>query len=400
MKIVGLITEYNPFHNGHLYHIQKAKEVTGADAVIAVMSGDFVQRGAPSIMPKHLRAACALLSGVSAVIELPVCYALSSAESFALGAVSLLDKLGVADSVCFGSECGEIRVLQEIADLLSEEPETYRTALRESLRNGLSFPSARQKALSQYGPVLSQPNNILGIEYLKALRTLNSSIRPYTIRREGSGYHDPALGKRFSSAQAIRENLEDLPALSDQIPSHCLALMNSCRGSRFPLQKNDFSLLLKAKLLTETPASLMNYADISEDLANRILGRRNDFVNLEQFCSLLKTKELTYSRISRALFHILLNISRKDMERYRDAGYTFYARLLGFRKQDSRLLTEMKRRSQIPLITRLSRADLTDLPGNRMLKGDIYAADLYESVVTERFQTPFINEKQQQIAVV
>ena len=179
MKIVGFIAEYNPFHNGHFYHIQKALEVTEADAAIVVMSGDFVQRGAPAILPKRFRARAALECGVAAVFELPVCYATSSAELFALGAVSLLNQLGVVGSICFGSECGDLQILQQLADILCEEPAPYQDSLKEYLKKGLSFPAARQLAVSAYfaerhlpdcSSLLNEPNNILGIEYLKALK--------------------------------------------------------------------------------------------------------------------------------------------------------------------------------------------------------------------------------------
>ena len=183
MKIVGLIAEYNPFHNGHLYHIRKAKEITGADAVLVIMSGNYVQRGTPAIMPKHLRAQVALESGVAAVFELPVCYATGSAEYFATGAVSLLNHLGCVDALCFGSECGDYALLERIAGILTEEPDDYTFYLKEALRKGLSFPRARQQALSSYlkdenvDQVLDEPNNILGIEYIKALYQTGSLIK-------------------------------------------------------------------------------------------------------------------------------------------------------------------------------------------------------------------------------
>ncbi len=397
MKVAGLITEYNPFHKGHLYHIEQTKKVTGADTVIAVMSGNFVQRGAPAIMPKHLRTKCALLSGVSAVMELPVCYAVSSAEYFAMGAVSLLDKLGCVDAVCFGSECGEIQILEEIADILAEEPDDYKASLKDALKAGLSFPLARQQALKQYAGILSAPNNILGIEYLKALKRLDSPIKAYTICRAGAGYHDTAISHDFSSASAIRANIDSPSVMERQIPKDCLAAIQDAYRQKFPIQSNNFSLLLKVRLLSETADSLTRYADVNPELANRIVNCRNHFLNVEQFCELLKTKELTYSRISRALFHILLEITRQDMANYGQAGRIFYARMLGFREADAALLGLIKRKSQIPVITRLSQKKLLDFPGSSMLNTDIYAADLYESVVTERYQTPFINERQQSV---
>ena len=204
MKIVGLITEYNPFHNGHLYHIEKALEVTGADTAIVVMSGNYVQRGAPAIMPKHLRAEVALEAGVPLVLELPVCYACGSAEYFAEGAVSLLEQLGCIDCICFGSECGDYYLLEKIAHITADEPEEYRSFLQANLKSGLSFPLARQAALKSYlqdpslDEILEQPNNILGIEYIKALYRRKSPIGAYTIKRKVSGYHDKDLKEGYS----------------------------------------------------------------------------------------------------------------------------------------------------------------------------------------------------------
>ena len=182
MKTVGLITEYNPFHNGHLYHIERARELTGADRVVIVMSGDYVQRGTPALLSKHSRAHMALLNGASAICELPVCYASGSAEFFAQGAISILEGLGCIDTLCFGSECGELSVLQHIAQLLLSESDTYSHMLQDALKKGHSFPAARHQALEKLtgdasvSQILSEPNNILGIEYLKALKKQNSRI--------------------------------------------------------------------------------------------------------------------------------------------------------------------------------------------------------------------------------
>lgn len=427
MKIVGVITEYNPFHNGHLYHMEKAKELTGADAVVAVMSGNFVQRGAPAIMPKHLRTEVALKAGVSVVLELPVCYATGSAEFFAMGAVSLLDKLGCIDAICFGSECGDIRSLNRIADVLIEEPMEYRELLQTKLKAGLSFPLARQKALAAYfddeslNVVLEQPNNILGIEYIKAIKKLNSSMEIFTIKRKDSGYHSDTLSETYSSASAIRkllwhasqsvhmeaDNTYDEPALSEvllrlegQVPSACIRLLEDTYRMRYPVYSNDFSLLLKYKLLTETKESLTEYMDISEELANRIINRRNDFISFDQFCDILKSREVTYARISRALFHILLDVKEKDMLSYTEAGYCQYGHILGFRKDSTLVLKEFKQSSSVPLITKLTQTDgLSDI-GSKMLEQDIFASDLYESVVTNKFKMGFINEYTQSMVFV
>ncbi len=424
MKIVGLITEYNPFHNGHLYHIEQAKDITNADAVIVVMSGNYVQRGAPAIMPKHLRAAVALEAGIYIILELPVCYAAGSAEYFAAGAVSLFEQLGCVDAICFGSECGDYRILEKLARILADEPDEYRTLLQDALRSGMSYPRARQKALRDYTKddslemILEQPNNILGIEYIKALYQKKSPIRSYTIKRMVSAYHDQHLTGAYSSASAIRKLLdyasqsistekdgmfdepvmsEVLTRLEDQVPPSCIRMLEDTHRSRYPIYANDFSLLLKYRLLRETRDSLTRYVDVSEDLANRILNRVNDFITFDQFCDLLKTREMTYTRLSRCLFHILLDITKEDMAAYREHGYCQYAHVLGFRKDARRLLTYISARSNVPMITKLTQTDGLSRTGLTMLRQDIFASNLYESVITDKFKMPFINEYQHQI---
>lgn len=410
MKTVGLITEYNPFHNGHAYHIEKAKMLTGADRVIVVMSGDFVQRGAPAVMPKHLRTESALLSGASLIIELPVCFATGSAEYFAQGSISLLNQLGCIDSICFGSECGDLHLLKEIAQILADEPIEYQTALKQALKEGASFPAARQEALNiysdKYSEILASPNNILGIEYLKALAKIRSKMDPFTIKRIGAGYHDMDIDGQFSSATAIRSDIyqladvnsssESLPLthIQTQVPSSCHELMKKNYQTRYPVKADDFSLLLKAKLLSETAGSLSHYLDMSPELANRILRLRNDYLSFEQFCDLLKTKELTRSRISRSFIHVLLGITNDWLTAMKAPAP--YARILGFRRDHADLLGILKRTSDIPLITSPARAVLADT-AYQMLELDIYASDLYESVITDLYGTPFHNELTKQI---
>ena len=392
MRVVGIVAEYNPFHNGHQYHIEQAKKIANADYAVVVMSGNFVQRGAPAIMPKHLRAKAALSCGADLVLELPVCYATGTAEQFAYGAVSLLNKLGCVDAICFGSECGNVDELSELAHILCNESFEYKNELQLNLCLGLSFPAARETALNilypdkNYGQILSEPNNILGIEYLKALYRLNSNIEPFTIQRAISHYHDENLQEQFSSATAIRNTLasKGFSDLAGQIPSDCISICENFYHKRYPIYANDFSLLLKFKLLGESAESLTTYADVSEELANRIYNHLNDYISFEQFCERLKTKEITYSRISRALIHILLGIKKSD---YNEIGYV---RVLGFRETTAILLGTIKHSCSLPLVTKLG-------IDNKMLQQDIYASDLYESVVTDKFQTHFINELQQAI---
>lgn len=433
MKIVGLIAEYNPFHNGHQYHIQKAKEVSGADHAIVIMSGDYVQRGVPAIMPKRLRAEMALKCGASSVFELPVCYATASAETFALGAVSFLNQLGVVDALCFGSECNDLESLKIIADILTNEPETYRRELQTGLKNGLNYPAARQNALAFYlsennlfplnknniSDLLNDPNNILGIEYLKALKKTNSTIKPFTIHRQGAHYHDQELKPSFSSASAIRTLLaysssefcmtdygnsfenttfgNILNELEDQVPDDCLALLKDYHRVKYPIYQNDFSLLLKYKLLNKTPDSLIRYMDVSEELANRIYRQLNNYFNYKQFCELLKTKEMTQTRINRALLHIMLGIKTQDVKIYQENKIHFYAHLLGYRRDCKKIISYIAKSSALPLLTSLYRTEMVSETGLRMLNTDILASNLYTSVITDKYKTAFENEYNQPV---
>lgn len=420
MKLLGIIAEYNPFHKGHSYHIKEALKLSKADAVIVAMSGDFVQRGAPAIFPKHLRAKMALSEGASVVLELPVSYACGSAEFFARGAISLFNALGCIDSICFGSESGNLIALQNIAEILAKEPKEYREFLQQGLRTGLSYPLARQQAFQHYTQndaltqILTTPNNILGIEYLKAMYLTGSPIQPYTIQRKGAGYHEDTLHETYSSASAIRSLLEEsvqktslfssANRLKGELPESSFQWMEEYLALHGPLFCDDFSLLLKYKLLNETKESLRAYVDVSPELANRICNHKNDFLNWTQFCDQLKTKELTFSRISRALLHILLDIrfydqcSQIQMPPAIDCPY---ARILGFCEKDAWVLKECKKYSQIPLITKINSAnDSLDEAGKQMLKQDLFAANLYESVVTDKFHTPFIEEHRQKLVIL
>ncbi len=406
MKITGLIAEYNPFHNGHQYHIEKARELTGADAIIVVMSGDFVQRGTPAMMPKHLRAQMALKCGASLVLELPVRFATGSAETFACGAVSLLDRLGCVDAICFGSECGDVTVLNDLAGILCEEPPKYKDALGKYLKQGDAFPHARQKAVADYldsniaDSILCEPNNILGIEYIKALRRLSSRMTPYSIGRISSQYHDIKLQETYSSASAIRTEMQKpefkLGNLIGQVPSSSLEILKENYQKRYPVTANDFSLLLKYKLLGETKDSLIKYEDVSEELANRIVNSLNQYEDFDQFCAKLKTKDVTYSRISRALLHILLDIQKMADYDFRDAAPE-YARILGFQTDKSDVLSVIKRTTSIPLLSKLTVVDELSPSANSMLDEDIFASNLYESVIADKFQKPFIHELEKQI---
>lgn len=405
MKTVGLITEYNPFHNGHLYHIREAKRITGADYVIVVMSGNFVQRGAPALIDKYSRTRMALSCGADIVFELPVCYSTASAEFFALGAVSLLDKLGIVDYLCFGSECGNISSLESAAKILLEEPANYREVVSELIKCGKTYPAARMEAFKAVAPdmgdqVLSSPNNILGIEYIKALRRLHSLISPVTITRMTADYHSLELTSMtestISSATAIRKNLleeKSMDYLIHQIPAPVYEILQENHRKSYPVFDNDYSLLLNYKLALETRESLSNYTDITSDLANRIHDISKQGLNFKELAQAIKSRQWTLTRINRALIHVLLNLDSNHFSTYKEAGFTQYARLLGFRKISSHLLREIKDKEGIPVITKMADAGkLLSDTGITMLNEDIFAARLYSQIVYHKYGTVIKDE--------
>lgn len=396
MKTVGIIAEYNPFHNGHAYQIAKAKEMTGADYCIIAMCGDFVQRGAPALADKYIRTETALRNGADLVLELPVYYSLGSAEYFASGAVALLDRLGITDTLCFGSECGDISILSEFAGKLMDEDSVFKGVLDRYLRLGHTYPTARNAALHASAPhltpymhVLTTSNNILGIEYCKALSRRSSSIKAYTTRRAGSSYHDASLLSTYCSALAIREAIDsagDLSEVRNLMPPSAYELLESQFGKTCPVHTNDFSLPLHYQLLSEQPDGYTEHPDIDQDLSDRITNLLPSYRSFTDFCEKLKTKNRTYTRIARSLMHILLRIRKEDLLIYQSEDYVYYARVLGFRQDATPLLSAIKAHSSIPLLTRLSDADnLLSDNGRAMLSKDIYAAQIYHSLVQNKF---------------
>jgi len=375
MKTIGIIAEFNPFHKGHEYLINQCKKKLNADYCVVVMSGDFVERGAPSIISKFDRAKMALSCGADVVLELPIYYSLGSAEFFASGAISLLDKLGIVDYLCFGSEDPDLDSLSMIADVLAKEPDAYKEALAKRLKQGASYPVSRKEALKEYFnqdnadfpvafDILDNPNNILAIEYLKALKRSNSKIAPYTIKREGADYHSVEIAK-ISSAQGIRNSIlsdrgKSSSVLKDQIPDAALVYFTKYQG-RF-LDSNDFSDLLYYKLISEQNSGYTKYLDVNEDLSNRIFANLESFTDIDSFCDCLKTKNLTYTRISRCLFHILLNITKENMESYKRNGFTAYGRILGSKKESSALLASIRENAALPMLYRLKDAQKTLSP--------------------------------------
>lgn len=401
MHTAGLITEYNPFHNGHQYHIEKTKEITGADYIVAVMSSNYVQRGTPAITDKFSRTEMALKNGVDLVIELPAMLAASSAEDFAAGAVSLLNGLGVIDSLCFGSEAGDLQAITEIAQVLEQEPPQFRLLLQKYLKQGQPFPKARADALLQYlnltdpaamTDILAAPNNILGIEYMKALIRTKSPIRPYTIRRRTAGYHDPDLHETISSATAIRKLLTDgIPnELDSQVPAETATILKKAPL----LMPDDFSPLLSYALLTTPKEDLADYADVSGDLADRIYKYRIKPLSFTAMAEQLKTKQYTYTRISRSLLHIILKIKKDDIALLKQQNYASYARILGFTERAKPLLKMIKKHSSLPVISKIAGND------DPLLIHEIFAAQLYYSMIYQKYRIPMTSEFEKGVIII
>ncbi|HIT87583.1 MAG TPA: nucleotidyltransferase [Candidatus Coprocola pullicola] len=385
MKILGIVAEYNPFHKGHAYQIQKAKELTKADAVIVVMSGNFVQRGEPALLDKWTRSHMALLNGADIVVELPVLYATASAEYFAHSAVKLFDDMGIVTDICFGSEIGSIEPLERIASLLLQEPPCFCSALKTELEKGVSYASARCTALAKIFPesqnILSHPNNILAIEYIKALKKLNSTILPHTICRKGADYHSTDISSStMASASAIRNALlEKNKNYIHHIPKNCHSLfLDALEKGIAPIFLKDFTQAFHYSIRTKSADEIANIFEVTEGLENRIFKALNKYYEITDILSFVKTKRYSYTKIQRILLHILLNIQKDDVLFFNHTGYIPYIRILGFRKESQSILGLCKKYASIPILTNLKNADtILDARAKRMLNFDTKATDIY-----------------------
>lgn len=400
MKTVGIVAEYNPFHNGHAYHIEKAKEITGADCAVIIMSGNFVQRGTPAILDKYSRTKMALLGGADLIIELPTLFATASAELFALGAVLTLEKLHHIDFLCFGSEEGKLKPFWESASFLLEESISFKKNLSSFLRQGDSFPKARAKALNleefegfacqnnnNLEWFLAQPNNILGIEYVKNLKKYHSSIQPITIQRKNVHYHDNDLHHFFSSASAIRTAITQnrLDESLSSVPQSCHSLLLEQYDKYFPISLDDFSSHFYFLLQREMVA-LSSFLDIKEELANRIQKLKNPSLPLSEFISVLKNKAFTYTTIQRGVLHYLLNIKKDFLEEVKLDEIVYYARILGMNEKGAAFLKEAKKTSEIPIIQRPARAyQVLSSLGKQVFDIDLRASELYQLIQYEKF---------------
>lgn len=381
--VTGVIVEYNPMHNGHLYHVEQARLSTGADAVVAVMSGHFLQRGEPAILNKWARAQMALAQGVDLVLEMPVAYSTQSASWFAYGSVAVLDRLGVVDSLCFGSESGDIAALQALSTIIADEPPLLQEYIREELAKGQSYPRAASAALVRYASgdagldaaLAASPNNMLGLEYLAALHKLGSSIRPTTITRIAAGYNEERITHpKIASATAIRKaTLETglataeplLPATSYRI------LQAEFAAGRGPMRWENFAQTIFSLLLRATPAELSGYVGVDEGLEHRLLEAARNAQTVQELISLVKTKRFTWTKIQRALTAILLGLTRDQQAALQMADGPDYIRVLGFTERGRRLLRQATEAARVPILTNLPKEK------SPMLELDIRASRLY-----------------------
>ena len=415
MKVVGIVAEYNPFHNGHKYQIDKIRTETGADYIIIAMSGNFLQRGVPALCDKYTRTEMALRCGADLVLEIPSIWATASAEYYARAGVSLLAATGVVTHLCFGAETDDLDSLLQISSILKEEPDVYRTRLANAIRSGNPFPVARKQALYDTLPtfptekldeLLDNPNNILALEYLKALP---DSIEPVLIKREGAGYHDTEIHTSLPSASAIRKtvfhsvenNSIAFDSISNAMPEKSFALLKNAYEQNQLLTTNDFSESLGYCLLSQADSGFASYADCTLDFSNKIRKALNDYTFFEDFIDALKTKDMTYTRVSRCLLHILLGIKQSDYALGRSIGFAPYLRILGFQKESSSLLSEIKQASSTPILSKAADAStLLDSEAHTFFEKDVFASNLYYQHAARKSGAKPQNEYTNQIVIL
>ena len=363
MKTVGIIAEYNPFHNGHKYQIEKAKEITGADTVIVIMSGSFTQQGNIAIVNKFKRAEMAIANGADLVIELPTIFATSSAEMFAYGAINILDKLNIIDYLVFGTECNNIDVVNNIVDKLITSKDRIDINIKEQIKKGISFASARDiilKDILSENEYLefSKPNNILAIEYLKSLKTINSNIKPIAIQRKIANHNDENISDSsiYASATSIRNELEQISDMNDiirYIPRESYEILNN---SNITFNETLFKLL-RYKIFTLGKGNIKNIHDVSEGLENKIYDSAITSKTYNELINNIKSKRYTMSRIKRILTHILLNITA---EKYNKLSTSYYARILKINKSNN-VLSLLNKNTSIPILTNINGNIIYDL---------------------------------------
>lgn len=407
MSTLGIIAEYNPFHNGHLYHLQKAKERTGAEYTIAVLGGNFLQRGEPALWNKWVRTKMALLAGIDLVIELPFVFATQDAQGFARAGVSILNALGIVDYITFGCENDNIETFSEVAQLIRKEPPYYKEILKRELEKGYSYPRVREKAVvnyfQKYGPnsietslseltcLLKKSNNILALEYIIALQSLNSNIKPLPILRIGSDFSQDRWEGKYSSANAIRKLIcrfycssekETLKKIKSVLPSSTFQIiMDELEQGVNPVLESNLNQSILAKLRCISVIDLKEINGIQEGLENLLKKASDSAGNIEELIQIVKSKRYTRTRIKRIIIHSLFGLSKREILAFNKSGPQ-YIRALGMSAKGRIILKKAKLGSKLPLILSLkhfykSNQKLGNKAILRMLNYDILATDLY-----------------------
>jgi len=389
-KVLGIVAEYNPFHNGHFYHMQESKKITEADSCICVISGNFTQRGEPSIVNKWAKTYMALCCGADLVIELPTIYSISSAENFASGAIKIFDSLKIVTDISFGAECNDLATLNNIANVFYSEPANYKTILNHELKRGLSYPMARENAvlmylndIKRYANVLSNSNNILAIEYLKALKQQKSMIQPNIVPRKNVYYNDQKIVDDFASATAIRKLMlnREYAEVRRVVPRSTYQII----GEEY--KKNHIILGIKKyekeiiyALRVIPIEEIQNLPDVNEGLEFAIKKAASETNDIEELIEKVKSKRYTQTRIQRILLYVLLGITKKDMEDSKKM--VPYVRVLGFNSRGKILISEiMNQNPKLNMITSVGKYVNKKMPKNkqltRMLDLDINATNIY-----------------------
>ena len=364
MKISGIVCEYNPFHNGHMYHIEETRK-NGATHIAAVMSGNFVQRGDLAVADKFRRAETAVNCGADLVIELPVMYSLAPAELFARGAVHLLNSLGVVDEISFGSECGDVGELISAADALAEIENSPK--IRELTEQGSTYAKAVSAVLGELYPkaaeIISQPNNVLGVEYIRAIKYFSSHISPFTVKRAGACHDSGEICGGYASASYIRANIADSAAF---LPKNSAELI---MGDRADIHRLEGAILYR--LRTANPEEIKNTADCADGLAERIYSARGA-TSLDEFFESVKTKRFTMARIRRIVLSLLIGITKEDIK-----NLSPYGRIIALNGRGREILAEAKGKSLIPFDTSLAKLSSNDGISGRFAELEATASDIY-----------------------
>lgn len=387
-RVLGVVSEYNPFHNGHAYHIEQSKQIAKCRYTVCVMSGNFTQRGSCSLVDKWSKAQMAIKNGVDLVLELPVIYAISSAENFAYGAMQILDSLKVVDDISFGAECPDIQILDEIATVLYNEPKAYKNILAHELSTGISFPKARENALMmylndvrRYSNVISSPNNILGIEYLKALKLINSHLVPHAVERIEADYNSTGISGNIVSSTAIRNIVKsgNFKVLANIMPKESYSiLMDNIKVGHIVSDISSFEKEILYALRKMSLEEIANLPDVNEGLENILKKAANSCNSIVEFLDIVKSKRYTNTRIQRILLYALLEITKKDMQNSKKVNP--YIRVLGMNERGEFLLSEIvKANPKLQVITSVKKFE--DSCNNKylmqMLKKDIFATNIY-----------------------